>query len=70
MAGQEPRETIRLGVAVMVAALWLVANAAQVYDNQRQVPLYVNLMFAAVVGWLFGSWAVKRKNGNGGDDAP
>ena len=67
MAKRQPEQTLRLGVAVLVFALWLVANSAQVYDNNRQVPLYVNLMFAAVVGWLFGSWAVKRKNGDDDD---
>ena len=71
MAGRkpEPRETIRLGIAVMVAALWLVANSAQVYDNSREVPLYVNLMFAAIVGWFFGSWIGERRKRNGDDDA-
>lgn len=65
---QEPRETIRLGIAVCVAALWLLANGIQTLDNTREAPLYVNLMFAAIVGWFFGSWIGERRKRNGGDD--
>lgn len=70
MAGrdQEPRETVRLGIAVTVAAVWTVSNLVQVADPQRVVPTYVNLIMAGVVGWFFGSWIGERRKRNGGDD--
>lgn len=67
-SGQGPRETVLLGIAVIVCAVWTIASLVQVADPHRQVPTYVNIIMAAVVGSLFGAAGFKltRKNGNGG----
>lgn len=66
--GQGPRETVLLGIAVIVAAVWTIASLVQVADPGRQVPTYVNLTMAAVVGFFFGAGAIqsrRKRNGNG-----
>jgi hypothetical protein len=66
------RETVVLGIAVTVTAVWVIATLVQVLDPAREVPAAVNGIMGAVVSVLIGTSvasAARRggKNGNGDD---
>lgn len=66
--GDGPRETVLLGIAVTVCAVWTIASLVQLADPHRTVPTYVNIIMAAVVGSLFGAAGFKLTRRNGKDD--
>lgn len=64
------RESVVLGIAVTVTAVWVVTILVQVIDPSRQAPAAVNGIMAAVVSGLFGTALARaaRRNGKNGDD--
>ncbi len=68
--GRGPQETVVLGIAVTVCAVWTIASLVQLAFPDRTVPTYVNIIMAAVVGSLFGAagFQLTKRNGKAGDD--
>lgn len=62
-------ELVFLGLAILIAIIWAVATIVQIIDPSRAVPLYANLMMAAVSGSFFGGAVISSRRRNGNDKA-